>query len=111
MRDPRERLKDIIQAIENIERYSALGREKFMRDELIQSWVIRHLQIIGESARALPQHIRDTEPGIPWSKIIGMRHILVHDYFEIDREIVWGVVENELPSLKDKAETMLENLS
>jgi uncharacterized protein with HEPN domain len=76
-------LKDIIQAIDNIERYAKLGRKKFENDELIQSWFIRHLQIIGESARALPPDVRDKMPDIPWAKIVGMRHILVHDYFEI----------------------------
>ena len=108
MRDPKERLKDILQAIGNINRYSSLGREKFDDDELIQSWFIRHLQIIGESARALPEDVRERESGVPWSKIIGMRHILVHDYFEIDKDIVWGVVERDLPVLKANVEMMLE---
>ena len=53
MRDDRERLLDIQEAIERIEKYSARGREAFERDELIQTWVLHHLQIIGEAVRAL----------------------------------------------------------
>ena len=88
MRDPKERLLDILEAIDHINRYAVRGREAFERDELIQTWFIRHLQIIGEAARALPQEVRDHMPNVPWSKIIGMRHILVHDYFRVDTELV-----------------------
>ena len=55
MRDPKERLQDILAAIANIERYAARGRQAFERDELIQNWFVRHLQIIGEAAYALPR--------------------------------------------------------
>jgi uncharacterized protein with HEPN domain len=51
MRDDRERLRDILEAIERIERYTSKGREEFMQDELIQTWVVHHIQIIGEAAR------------------------------------------------------------
>jgi uncharacterized protein with HEPN domain len=55
----------ILDAIDNIERYAARGREAFERDELIQNWVVRHLQIIGEAARALPEELRNREPSVP----------------------------------------------
>ena len=55
MRDPRERLRDILDAIGRIESYAVRGRRAFERDELLQSWFVRHLQIIGEAVRALPQ--------------------------------------------------------
>jgi uncharacterized protein with HEPN domain len=58
VRDPSERLRHMLDAIGNIERYAARGREAFERDELIQNWVVRHLQIIGEAARALPEELR-----------------------------------------------------
>jgi len=110
MRDPEERLRDILDAIANIERYSARGRQAFESDELIQNWFVRHLQIIGEAAYALPKELRDQLPNIPWSEIIGMRHILVHDYFVIDIDIVWDAVERDLPDLKGKIEGMLRAL-
>ena len=110
MRDPRERLRDILDAIGRIESYAVRGRRAFESDELVQSWFVRHLQIIGEAVRALPQDVRDRASEVPWSKIVGMRHILVHDYFEIDQEAVWDVVERELPDLKQKIAALLESL-
>jgi len=68
------------------------------------------LQIIGEAARSLPQDLKDRAPKIPWSKIIGMRHILTHDYFEIDTEVVWKVVERDLPALRNEVEAILKDL-
>ncbi len=73
MRDPIERLRDMLETIENIERYATQGKETFEKDELLQSWIVRHLQIIGEAARVMPQDLIDRTPHIPWSKIIGMR--------------------------------------
>jgi uncharacterized protein with HEPN domain len=110
LRDPRERLRDVLEAVERIERYAARGREEFEGDELIQSWFVRHLQIIGEAVRTLPQDVRDRAPDIPWSKIIGMRHILVHDYFEIDGRAVWEAVEHDIPELKRQIQALLEVL-
>ena len=111
MRDPGERLRDILESIRQVERYSSRGREAFENDELVQNWFVRHLQIIGEAVRALPEDIRNRAPDIPWAKIMGMRHILVHDYFEIDREVVWQAVEHDLPVLKEKIQQLLCQLS
>lgn len=110
MRDPRERIKDMLEAIEHIERYVSRGRSQFEQDELIQSWFTRHLQILGEAARLLPEDVRKQAPEVPWQKMIGMRHILVHDYFRIDTEIVWQVVEKELPQLKRSLQDLLSRL-
>jgi uncharacterized protein with HEPN domain len=110
MRDPEERLRDMLEAIEYIERYAVQGREAFERDELIQNWMVRHLQIIGEAARALHQDVRERVSDVPWSKMIGMRHILVHNYFRIDTEIVWDVVERDLPVLKRSLQALLDEL-
>jgi len=110
VRDPNERLRDILDAIANIERYAARGRQVFEADELIQNWFVRHLQIIGEAAYSLPRELRDQEPEIAWTKIIGMRHILVHDYFAVDTVVVWDAVEHDLPDLKAKIQAVLQKL-
>ena len=81
MRDAAERLRDILEAIAAINRYAPRDRDGFERDELPQGWFLRHLQIIGEAAKAVPQHIRALAPDVPWQRIIGMRNILVHGYF------------------------------
>jgi len=95
MRDDRERLLDIQEAVERIERYTARGREAFEQDELIQTWVLYHLQIIGEAARALSSEFTGQHAEVPWPRILGMRNILVHNYFGIDVAIVWSVVERD----------------
>lgn len=110
MRDDRERLQDILGAIGLIEKYAAKGRAAFEQDELIQTWFLQHLQIIGEASRALSANIRELHPEIAWAKIIGMRNILVHNYFEIDSPIVWNAVEHELPDLKKKVTAIMEEL-
>jgi len=78
--------------------------------KLLQNWFVRHLQIIGEAARLLPQEVRASAPDIPWSEIIGMRHILVHNYFGIDTQVVWDAVELDLPSMKEKITTLFRQL-
>lgn len=67
---------------------------------MLQVWFLRHLQIVGEAARALPEESRDLALEIPWPKTIGMRNILVHGYFEIDTDIVWDAVQRDVPPLK-----------
>jgi uncharacterized protein with HEPN domain len=111
MRDDRERLLDILEAIERIEKYTSRGREVFEEDELIQTWVIHHLEVIGEASRSLSAQIKQKHSKIPWSEIAGMRNILVHHYFGIDSSAVWNAVDRDLPSLKQQIEAMLASLS
>ncbi len=110
MRDDRQKELDMQEAIERIEKYAAHGRETFDGDELIQTWVLHHLQIIGEAARSLSEPFRNQHPEIPWSEIIGTRNILVHHYFGIDKDLVWSVIENDLPALKASIERIIESL-
>jgi uncharacterized protein with HEPN domain len=107
MRETAERLQDIYEAIKRIEKYTQAGREVFDQDELVQTWVIHHLEIVGEAARAIPQDYRNAHPEISWGQISGMRNILIHMYFGIDRDIVWAVVERDLPLLKSSIKTLL----
>lgn len=108
MRDDYQRLLDIREGIERIEKYTVGGRLEFDGNELVQTWVLHHLQIIGEAARALSMDCKNRQPDIPWEKINGMRNILVHHYFGIDTEIVWTAVEKELPKLKAGLAQMIE---
>jgi len=108
MRNDYQRVLDIQEGIERIEKYTAGGRIEFDRSELVQTWVLHHLQIIGEAARALSADCKARQPDVPWEKINGMRNILVHHYFGIDTEIVWAVVEKELPQLKAGIAQMIE---
>jgi uncharacterized protein with HEPN domain len=110
MKDDRERVLHILEAIQRVEKYAARGRFAFDQDELIQNWMVWHLQIIGEAARALSESFRQRHPEIPWAQIIGMRHIIVHEYFGIDLAIVWQAISVNLPDVKRKLEFALREL-
>jgi len=110
VRDDRERLRHILDAIERIEKYAAKGEKSFRENELIQNWIVHHLQVMGEASRTLSEKFRNAHPEIPWQKIIGMRHVLVHDYFGIDLDIVWRVVTTDLSDFKHKIERVLQSL-
>lgn len=110
MRGDRERLRDMLEAIERIERHTAKGREEFERDELIQTWVVHHIQIIGEAARKLTEEVRSEYEQVPWPALIALRNILVHDYFSIDIDEVWFTVEKDLPALKSVISSILEDM-
>jgi uncharacterized protein with HEPN domain len=108
MRDDYQRLLDIREGIERIEKYTATDKEKFETNELVQTWVLHHLQIVSEAARALSAECKAQQPQVPWEKINGMRNILVHHYFGIDTEIVWAAVEKDLPGLKQAIAELIE---
>lgn len=110
MRDSQQRLLDILESIERIYKYAASGREAFEQEELIQVWILHHLQILGEAASRLEPSFRDRFPELPWSKIIGMRNVLVHQYFGIDTDIVWSIVERDLPRLQTQVQRVLSEL-
>jgi uncharacterized protein with HEPN domain len=100
MRDDPERLRDILKAIDQILTKTQAGRNFFDSDDMLQVWLLHHLQINGEAARCLTEPFRQRHPDRVWAKSAGMRHILVHHYFEIDADLVWKVVENDLPELR-----------
>jgi uncharacterized protein with HEPN domain len=104
MRDNRSRLRDMIQAINDIENYAVYGKERFDADDMIRVYVAHNWQIIGEAAYKLSADLRSQYLEVPWPKILGLRHVLVHDYFRVDYEIVWGVVEVGLPPPKSPAQ-------
>ena len=88
-------------AIKTIEKYTkGLGEKDFYRNKLIQDGVIRNLEIIGGAAKNVPKEIRNKYPQIKWKAISGMRDILIHDYFGVDLERVWGVLVNRFSQLK-----------
>ncbi|HSV73789.1 MAG TPA: HepT-like ribonuclease domain-containing protein [Chthonomonadales bacterium] len=110
MRDPNERLRDILEAIAAIERHLHRGKAAFERDELLQGWFVRNLQIIGEAARALPEGVRALAPEVEWPKIVGMRNVLAHGYFDIDADIVWAAANRDALALKPRIQQLLQRL-
>ncbi len=94
-------IEDIAAAIRKIEDYKrGFHREAFLSDEKTVDAVVRNLEIIGEAARQMPNDFAATHPEIPWQRIAGLRNRIVHEYFGLDLEIIWEVIETDLPDLK-----------
>lgn len=110
MRSDLERLKDIKEAVTQIEKYSLQGKDTFQREELIQIWIIHHLQIIGEASNSLSTNFIKQHPEIPWQKIIAFRNVIVHEYFRVDLDTIWKIVKQDLKELQSQVELILETL-
>ena len=96
-------IEDIREAIEKIERYVAgLNHDAFVKDDKTIDSVVRNLEIIGEAANRIPESVRAQYAGIEWRKLVGLRNRIVHDYFSIDVEIVWEIVQKDLPVFRSK---------
>ena len=80
----------------------------FMNNNLVQAGVMREIEIIGEASKKLNQGFKEKYPDIPWKKIAGTRDKLIHDYFGVDLDAVWGTVEKDIPILKNKLEDIIE---
>jgi uncharacterized protein with HEPN domain len=107
VRDDRERLRDVLEAIERIEKYAVRGRQALASEDLLQTWVVHHLMIIGEACRALSPDFRTNHPAEVWVLAAGLRNVIVHEYFGIDLEVVWNVIEHDLPGLKERVRGIL----
>jgi uncharacterized protein with HEPN domain len=111
LRDDKERLRDIYEAIEKIEKYVAIGYPAFIEDERTQVWIIHHLQMIGEASNHLSDDLTEQNQDIPWADIVGLRNILVHQYFGIDLKQVWETAEIDMPVLKAKVRQILQEMN
>lgn len=110
-RDARLLLQDMLESLEKIERYTAgLTFERFAQDDRTVDAVVRNLEVIGEAARQIPSEVRERCPEVPWRRVIGLRNVVVHEYFAVDVEIVWTVVRQSLPELKEALRRMMAEL-
>lgn len=108
MRSDRERLMDILESIEHIEKRAPLSREQFDSNDMLQVWVVYHLQIIGEAAAKLSHSFQERHSSIPWADMISMRNVLVHHYFGIDLQQIWDTIQIDLPFIKSSLMKILD---
>ncbi|HLD35330.1 MAG TPA: DUF86 domain-containing protein [Planctomycetota bacterium] len=96
-------LRHISEACENIDTFmSGIKKEAFMKDKLVQSAVIRQLEIIGEAVKNLSANLKKTHNNIPWKDMAGLRDKLIHGYFGVDISLVWTICTKDIPELKKK---------
>lgn len=105
-------LSDILNSINKIKRYTReITYEELVDNELIFDAVVFNLQIIGEAVKNIPQDIRNICPQIEWKKIAGLRDIIAHAYFTVDKQIVWDLVQNKLNELEVGIKEIMSFLS
>ena len=106
------RLKHILDAIRDINTFQKdTDYEKFESDKMLQSACIHQLEIIGEAANHFSDEFFKNYKEIEWAEIIGLRNLLIHDYFGIDIRIVWQVIQNDLPRLNKSIKLILKEIT
>lgn len=113
MKEPvkdRERLRHILQAIERLQTYAGnLSKEELEQDVLRYYGIVKNIEIIGEAARMLTNEFKAAHPQVPWRSISNMRNFLVHEYFQVDGDVVWAVIHSEIVELKPLITDFLQN--
>ena len=109
IKNPQIYIQHILESIDKIEKYVAEINEKnFSGNFLVIDAVVRNFTIIGEASKNIPDNIKDKYLNADWKGMAGFRNRIVHAYFEISTRIVWHIVKNELPPLKERMKQILE---
>lgn len=105
-------LKDIINAMNKIFNYTEkMTKEDFKKDERTIDAVLRNIEIIGEAANKLSKEIYEENENVSWGRMIGLRNIVIHEYFGVDLNIIWQVITVNLPETKPKIEKILKEIN
>lgn len=98
-------LSDILKSIDKIQKSTKNVDKKYLIEhEIVFDGIVLNLQVIGESVKQIPPRIREKSPHIPWRDIIGLRNIISHAYYLIDIDIIWDIIQTEIPPLKTAIE-------
>jgi len=97
-------------AREALQLLESKARADLDRDRLLSLGVVRLLEIIGEAAGRVPEEMRAQCPSIPWAAVVGLRNRLIHGYDAVDHDIVWEIIETDLPALIRELEVFLTTL-
>ena len=108
MRSDKERLKDILSAIKQIDKHK--NYQHFSENELVKIWIIHHLLIIGEACSKVSELLKNEYPDVPWTGPIDVRNMIAHEYFRIDFNIIWNIVDRNLPPFKKQIQKLLDDI-
>ena len=107
----KQRLAHILDAISEIETYTRnVNMKDFLKNSMMRFASIKQVEINGEAANYITPETKQLFPQIQWKEIIGMRHILIHEYFGVDTNLVWQVITNDIPELKNIVSQIYTNL-
>ncbi|AKB74102.1 hypothetical protein MSLAZ_0841 [Methanosarcina lacustris Z-7289] len=111
MRSPILYLSEMLSASINVKSFiEEMDKDAFLKDEKTKSAVVRQLEIIGEAAKAIPADIRSLAPELDWRSIAGMRDRMIHAYFNVDYNLVWDTVVNDVPVFEQTIERLIGEL-
>jgi uncharacterized protein with HEPN domain len=102
------RLHDILDAISAIRRHPAANKNAYEQDEVLRFFYLKQIEIVGEATFKLSKAFKASHPEAPWHKISKTRHILVHDYFDVDWDIVWDILINHLESFRLQVQSIVD---
>ena len=106
------RLKHILDAIEEIEKYLVeIDFSIFIENSMMRFACIKQMEIIGEASNYISEELKSKFANVEWLQIVGMRNVFTHEYFGIDSGIVWEIIKNDLPKLKNKIKIILESIN
>ena len=111
MKDERVYLSNIRECVTRIEEYTRGGKDEFMKTSMIQDAVIRNFEIMGEATKRLSPELRNTYSDVPWQQMAGLRDVLIHDYLKVNLNLVWQIIEQNVPELKQQIDLILQDLS
>ena len=106
-RDEAYLLDILLAARDAVSFVEGLDWERFKASKLHQDAVVRTLEVIGEAAQRISDTTKDKIPRIPWRELAGMRNRLIHEYFRVDVEKVWGTVKEDIPLLVSELEPIV----
>ena len=105
------RLQHIIDAIDEIHKYLiAADLSVFLENSMMRFACIKQMEIIGEASNHLSAELKSKFSDIEWAQIVGMRNVFAHEYFGVDSSLVWEIIKNDIPELKEKIEHILKSI-
>ncbi len=104
-------LKHVLESISDIEKsLKNISKENFSKNKDVQDAIIRRIEIIGEAIKNISEKTKKKYPETEWKKIAGTRDVLIHSYFSVDIDLVWEIVQRDLPILKKQIKDILNKI-
>ena len=105
------RLKHILDAIKEIEKYLLeVDFPIFIENSMMRFACIKQMEIIGEASNHISDELKSKFTDVEWAQIVGMRNVFAHEYFGIDSSLVWEIIKNDIPDLKEKIKLILQSI-
>lgn len=103
-RSPKLYIDDVLQACQDILDFTQNIRnaDELGKDRRTFLAVVRSLEIIGEATRQMPRIFREKHPEVPWREVASLRNVIAHEYFGLDNDIIWDVIQTQIPTLIEK---------